>query len=142
MAYFKDAEDVYAMIGGLFHRLRDDADLAPRLAPADTVVEFSYTGPDASITVELRPGTPIAVVFGETDTRPEIRMLSTADTAHRFWLGRVNMSLALARGDIRTEGPASKILALMPLAGLIFPVYAEQLREQGRDDLLAAAGAA
>ena len=27
-----------------------------------------------------------------------------ADTAHRFWLGKVNVTVALARGQIKAEG--------------------------------------
>lgn len=140
MAYFKDAEDVYATIGGFLRRLGDDPRFAPSLAQADTVVEFSYSEPEATITASLRPGQAIEVEFGATETAPEVRMISSADSAHRFWLGRVNVSMAIARGEIRTEGPATKILALMPLTGPIFPLYEDQLREAGREDLVRAAG--
>ena len=37
-----------------------------------------------------------------------------ADTAHRFWLGRVNVTVALARGQIKAKGPVAKILKLVP----------------------------
>lgn len=136
MALFKDADDVYATIGSFLRRLGDDPHLAPALAKADTVVEFSYSDPDATITASLRPGQPITVDFGPSEMSAEVRMISSADAAHRFWLGRVNVSMAIARGEIRTEGPANKILALMPLTGPIFPLYTEQLREAGRGDLV------
>ena len=43
-----------------------------------------------------------------------------ADTAHRFWLGKVNVTVALARGQMKAKGPVAKILKLVPLdqAGL------------------------
>lgn len=139
MAYFDDAEDVYATIGSFLRSLGDDPELAAKLARADTVVEFAYSDPEARITISLRPDRPLAVDFGATELTPEVRMISSADTAHRFWLGRVNVTMAMARGEIRTEGPSDKILALMPLTGPIFPLYRERLLAAGREDLIAPA---
>ena len=31
-----------------------------------------------------------------------------ADTAHRFWLGQVNVTVALARGQIKAKGPVRR----------------------------------
>ena len=47
-------------------------------------------------------------------------MTMDADTAHRFWLGKVNVTVALARGQMKAKGPVAKILKLVPLveAGL------------------------
>ena len=60
----------------------------------------------------------------------------TADTGHRFWLGGVNVTVALARGEIKASGPVAKILKLVPLAKPVFPRYKAQLEAQGRTDLL------
>jgi len=59
-----------------------------------------------------------------------------ADTAHRFWLGKVNVPVALARGQMKAKGPVAKILKLLPLTKPIFPRYKEQLQTTGRNDLL------
>jgi hypothetical protein len=62
----------------------------------------------------------------------------TSDLAHRFWLGEVNVPLALARGEMTATGPAPKLLGLMPLLAPVFPRYRELLAEQGRSDLAGA----
>ena len=36
---------------------------------------------------------------------PEVTMSMAADTAHRFWLGQVNITVAIARGQIKAKGP-------------------------------------
>ena len=54
-----------------------------------------------------------------------------ADTAHRFWLGKVNVTVALARGQMKAKGPVAKILKLVPLVKPVFPRYKAQL-EAGR----------
>jgi len=67
---------------------------------------------------------------------PEVTMSMAADTAHRFWLGQVNITVALARGQIKAKGPVAKILKLVPLAKPVFPRYKAELEAQGRDDLI------
>ena len=54
-----------------------------------------------------------------------------ADTAHRFWLGKVNVTVALARGQMKAKGPVAKILKLVPLTKPIFPRYRAILEESG-----------
>ena len=56
-------------------------------------------------------------------------MTMDADTAHRFWLGKVNVTVALARGQMKAKGPVAKILKLVPLAKPVFPRYRAQLEE-------------
>ena len=73
--------------------------------------------------------------FGESEMEPQVTMTMAADTAHRFWLGQVNVTVALARGEIKASGPVAKILKLVPLTKPVFPRYKAQLLAQGRADL-------
>ncbi len=136
MGYFKDADEVYATVGKLFRELAEDEELAPMFRKANTIVQYDYTEPDSRITVRLQEGEPGDVDFGETEMEPEVTMKMKADTAHRFWLGRVNVTMAIARGEIRPQGPVSKILKLVPLTKPVFPRYQAQLEADGRRDLI------
>jgi len=75
---------------------------------------------------------------GQTDLEPEVVMSMEADTAHKFWLGKVNVTVALARGQMKAKGPVAKILKLVPLVKPVFPRYREMLESKGRNDLLEA----
>jgi SCP-2 sterol transfer family protein len=136
VAYFKDAQEVYETIGRLMQDVASDDELAPKFRKANTIVRYEYREPDSAITVRLQEGQPGDVDFGETDMEPEVTMTMEADTAHRFWLGNVNVTVALARGQIKATGPVSKILKLVPLAKPLFPRYKAQLEGQGRADLV------
>jgi putative sterol carrier protein len=136
LAYFNDADEVYATIGKLFQDLADDEELAPKFRKANVIVKYEYSNPDSVITVRLQEGQPGDVDFGETDMEPDVTMTMEADTAHRFWLGKVNVTVAMARGQIKAKGPVAKILKLVPLTKPIFPRYKSQLEAQGRDDLV------
>jgi putative sterol carrier protein len=136
--YFKDAQEVYDTIGKLFADIAADEELAPKFRKANTIVQYDYSNPDSVITVRLQEGQPGDVDFGETQLEPEVTMSMEADTAHKFWLGKVNVTVALARGQIKAKGPVAKILKLVPLTKPIFPRYKAQLEEQGRTDLIEA----
>ncbi|HEV3378642.1 MAG TPA: SCP2 sterol-binding domain-containing protein [Thermoleophilaceae bacterium] len=138
MPYFKDADDVYATIGKLFRDLKDDEELAPKFRKANTIVQYKYREPESQITVKLIEGEDGQVDFGDTVLEPEVVMTMEADTAHRFWLGQVNVTVALARGQMKAKGPVAKILKLVPLVKPVFPRYRRQLEEAGRRDLLEA----
>jgi len=133
--YFKDAGEVYQFIGKLFQDLAADDELGPKFRKADTIVQYRYRNPESQITVKMIDGEEPLVDFGETRMQPEVVMTMEADTAHRFWLGKVNVTVALARGQMRARGPVAKILKLVPLVKPVFPRYRAMLEAAGRDDL-------
>jgi putative sterol carrier protein len=136
LAYFRDAQEVYDTIGKLFVNLAADEELGPKFRKANTIVQYTHRDPDATITVRLKEDEPAEVDFGESEMEPEVVMSMEADTAHRFWLGQVNVTVALARGQIKASGPVAKILKLVPLTKPVFPRYKALLEAQGRDDLV------
>src|SRR5215217_5436317 len=139
LAYFKDADEVYRYLGKLFEDLADDEELAPKFRKANTIVQYQYREPDSTITVKLVEDEDGEVDLGETDLEPEVVMSMEADTAHRFWLGKMNVTVALARGQMKAKGPVAKILKLVPLVKPVFPRYRALLQQDGREDLLEAA---
>jgi putative sterol carrier protein len=139
LPYFKDADEVYAYIGRLFEELAEDDELAPKFQKANTIVQYQYREPESQITVKLLEGEDGQVDCGATTLEPEVVMTMDADTAHRFWLGKVNVTVALARGQMKAKDPVAKILKLVPLVKPVFPRYRRLLEAEGRQDLLEAA---
>jgi SCP-2 sterol transfer family len=135
LPYFKDAQDVYDTLGKLFQDLAEDDELGPKFRKADTIVRYEFRDPDSQITLRLQPDQPGDVDLGESDMEPDVVMSMEADTAHRFWLGQVNVTVAMARGQIKAKGPVAKILKLVPMTKPVFPRYKAQLEAQGRTDL-------
>jgi putative sterol carrier protein len=133
--YFNDDQEVYRHLGRLFLDLLADEELARQFRTANTVVQYRYRKPESQITVKLLEGEDGQVDLGATQLEPEVVMTMDADVAHRFWLGKVNVTVALARGQIKTKGPVAKILKLVPLVKPVFPRYRAQLEAAGRSDL-------
>ena len=139
MPYFKDEQEVYDYIGKLFQDLAKDDELWAKFRRANTIVQYQFRNPESQITVKMRENEEAQVDLGPTELEPEVLMTMEADTAHRFWLGKVNVTVALARGQMKAKGPVAKILKLVPLVRPVFPRYKQMLESAGRDDLMKAA---
>ncbi len=137
VGYFRDEAEVYDRLGHLMTALAEDEELGPRLAGAETTVRWEYRNPDATITVKLTSA-DVQIDCGPSELEPEVVMAMDADIAHRFWLGQINVAVALSRGQIRASGPVYKMLRLVPLIKPAFPIYKQQLLDEGRGDLTAA----
>jgi hypothetical protein len=136
---YNDASEVYKYIGGIFEKAVSDPDLGEKLAASGVILQLHYTDPDSLVTVDMPKH---KVYCGQEkvppDLKPTVEMFMKADTAHRFWLGKVNLSAALSKGEMRAKGPVPKILQLVPVAQQLFPLYEQMLQESGREDLVTA----
>lgn len=136
MAYFASTDEVYKYVGGVFQQALDDPVLGPKFVDSGVVLRLSYTDPNAVLVVDM-PSGKVICGDGTAELSPTVELFMTSDVAHRFWLGKVNISMALAKGEMRAKGPVSKILKLVPLAKQAFPRYQALLEADGRTDLLA-----
>src|SRR5256714_14286658 len=136
MAYFTSEQDVYDTLGKLFVDMVDDDELFGKFRKSNTIVQYRFHDPESQITVRMKEDEEPKVDLGTTDLQPEVTMTMDADTAHRFWLGQVNVTVALARGQIKAKGPVAKVLRLVPLVKPGFPRDEQMLRDAGRGDPL------
>ncbi len=63
-------------------------------------------------------------------------MEMNSDVAHRFWLGKVNLMVALTKGDIKAKGPIPKIMKLLPIIRDAYAIYKDFLKEEGLEELV------
>ncbi|MGI5127321.1 sterol carrier protein [Pseudonocardia sp. CA-107938] len=134
MAVFSDEQEVYRFLGGVFRIGMEDPELVAKLKPTGIVLRITYTEPDAVLTVDF-PNAELHEGAG-AGPDPNVELFMTADTGNRFWLGKVVLPVALAKGDVRAKGPIAKVLKLLPLAKGLFGRYKQQLEDAGRSDLL------
>lgn len=135
MAVFKDAEEIYRFTAGIFEEAFADPVVGDEFAKSGVVLRLHHTEPSATFTVDM-PNKK--VIYSNDGPKPSVEMFMKADVAHQFWLGRENVSLALAKGRIRAKGNIAKILKLVPMAKKLFPKYRELLEKAGRQDLIEA----
>jgi len=130
MPVFKDADQLYDCFGSLFKQLGDDPKVGPVIAKSRLIIRFNYTNPNCEITIDATKE-PIQFHFGACELKPSVDMSMEADTAHQFWLGKVNLVSALTRGTIVAKGSIPAIMKLLPIISPAFKIYPEVLKEKG-----------
>jgi 2-oxoisovalerate dehydrogenase E1 component len=140
MQTFRDAAHLYAVLDPFFKRMTTQPEIADSLAAGALVLRFRYTEPEGQVTIDLRQQ-PFCWTFGETPLTPDLEMIQSANTAHRFWLGQLNIPGALATRKVVARGPVTKALKLLPAVKPAFPLYAQVLRDEGHAALIPAAPA-
>ena len=142
MGVFKDEAEVYRYLGRIFQTGLDDPELGPKLRKVGSVLKLNQTDPDSTILIDFGEGIVQLGEDGEPKvTRPiDAELDMKADVAHRFWLGKVNVALAMAKGQIRNKGKVSAVMRVVPITKPLFGTYERILREDGRADLVDAAG--
>lgn len=141
MGVFKDESEVYEYVGRIFQVSMEDPDLGPKLRKVGSVLKLNQTEPDSMMIIDFGEG---VVQLGEDGgakvTRPvDAELDMKADVAHQFWLGKVNVALAMAKGDIRNKGKVSAVMKVVPITKPLFATYEKILRDAGREDLINAA---
>ncbi|HIE39020.1 MAG TPA: hypothetical protein EYP77_08145, partial [Anaerolineae bacterium] len=137
MSTFRNTEHLYQVLGTLFERLRENPQVAARLREGNLVVRFRFTDPEGVVTIDLTRH-PIQYIFGETKLEPDVEMIQSADTAHLFWLGRLNIARAIATRRVIARGSVPKALALLPAIQPAHDIYPQVLLDLGYGDLVPA----
>ena len=135
MAIFRDVDEFYACVGGLLDKIKDDPALNGELADSGAVIRFRYVEPSAVITLDGREGVN-AIFYGESELPAHVEMRMTADFAHHFWMGELNIVAEVLKGNIAYRGSLSSLKRLLPLIKPAMERYPEHLREIGCERLL------
>ena len=117
-----------------FGLMSDDPDMGPRLRAADVPQRFEF--PDADLVVNIRAGRTGEGEnlhwewTDEIDWEPRVRMTMSTDTANRYFQGKENVAMAIARRRIKTGGDVRAALEILPLTKPVFAPYAAMIRAE------------
>lgn len=133
MNAFTSADDLRTYVGGIFEQALADDTLGPKLSGTGVVLKVITTEPDGVLLLDL-PNKQVRL--GEAGEAADATMTMSSDVANRFWQGKVNLPVAMARKQVQVDGKIGALLKLVPSTGKLFPSYVALLERDGRDDLL------
>jgi putative sterol carrier protein len=128
VGFFSSPEEVDKYIGEMFRQAADHPKVGAKLRAANVVMRVAYTDPDCEMTVRFEE--PMQTIFGPAADEPDITLSMPADIADRFWRGKYNLAVGLARSEVKAKGPVNKILKLVPLTKPLFPVYLDLIAQK------------
>ena len=124
-ASYKSAAEFREVMDKVFTIMSTDPDMGPKLRDADTPQRFEF--PDFDLVVNIGPGQGDENLRWEWSDdvpwEPEVKMEMDSDVANRYFQGKENVAMAIARRRIKTSGNVKKALALIPVTKPVFDRY-------------------
>jgi hypothetical protein len=118
----------------VFTMMSEDPGMGPELRDADVPQRFEFTDYDAVVNIraarEGEDGNLHWEWTDDVDWEPKVHMTMSSETANRYFQGRENIAMAIARRRIRTGGDVKAALALIPLTKPIFERYRALVAEE------------
>ena len=126
-AEFRSPQEFREVMDRVFALMDEDPDMGPKLRDADVPQRFEFT--DLGLVVNIR-----AATGGEdgnlhwewtddVDWEPKVRMAMSSQTANRYFQGKENVAIAIARRRIKTAGDVRAALEILPITKLIHERY-------------------
>jgi hypothetical protein len=101
--------------------------MGPKLREADTPQRWEFPDLDLIVNVTVADGRSAGNLRWEwsddVSWEPEVVMTMDSGVANRYFQGKENIAMAVARRRIRTSGNVKKALALVPVTKPVFAKY-------------------
>ena len=134
MTEFASATEFREVMDRCFAMMSDDPDMGPKLREADTPQRFEFT--DLDLVVNIRaaePGEDGNLHWEWTDDvdwEPKVRMSMSSETANRYFQGKENIAVAIARRRIKSGGDVKAALSLIPITKPIYSRYRDVVERE------------
>lgn len=122
------------MMDRIFGLMDEDPEMGPRLRDADVPQRFEFE--DLDLVVNVRAATPeeaanlVWVWSDEIAWESRVCMSMSSETANRYFQGKENVAMAIARRRIKAGGDVKAALALMPITKPVFAHYRELVERE------------
>jgi hypothetical protein len=134
VAEFNSAKEFREVMDQVFTMMSTDPDMGPKLRDAETPQRFEFPDVDLVVNVTYADGDAEGNLQWQwTDDvpwEPEVKMTMDSDVANRYFQGKENVAMAIARRRIKTSGNVKKALALIPITKPIYARYRELLERE------------
>jgi len=134
MTAFRSPQEFREVMDHVFGLMDADPDMGPRLRDADVPQRFEFE--DLDLVVNVRAATPeedanlVWVWSDDVTWDSRVQMKMSSETANRYFQGRENVAIAIARRRIKTGGDVRASLALIPITKPVFAQYRALLERE------------
>ena len=126
---FESPDEFVEVMDQTFAMMSEDPEMGPKLRDADVPQRFEFTDMDLVVNIRaVREGEDGCLHWEWTDDvdwEPKVKMTMSSETANRYFQGKENVAMAIARRRIKTGGDVKAALSLIPITKPIFDRYKE-----------------
>jgi hypothetical protein len=128
-AQYRSTQEFREVMDRIFTMMDTDPDMGPKLRDADVPQRFEFEDVDLVLNVRAaRPGEDRNIVWEWSDDvewEPKVRMTMSSETANKYFQGKENVAIAIARRRIKAGGDVKAALSLIPVTKPIYGQYRE-----------------
>ncbi len=134
MSAFRSPKEFREVMDRIFSLMDEDPDMGPQLRDADVPQRFEFE--DLDLVVNIRAATPgeatnlVWVWSDDVAWDARVQMKMSSETANRYFQGKENVAMAIARRRIKTGGDVKAALALIPITKPLFAHYRELVEQE------------
>jgi hypothetical protein len=114
-----------------FTLMSTDPDMGPKLRDARVPQRFEFPDQDAVVNITYDEAGGEQNLRWEwsddVDWEPKVRMTMSSEVANRYFQGKENVPLALAKRRIKSSGDIKSALKLIPITKPVFEMYRQML---------------
>src|ERR671920_1547300 len=128
-ATFDSPKEFKAVMDRVFAMMDEDPDMGPKLRDADVPMRYEFEDVDLVANIRAaRAGEEGNLHWQWTDDvdwEPRVRMSMSSETANKYFQGKENVAVAIARRRIKSGGDVKAALKLIPITKPVFTQYRE-----------------
>ena len=125
-AEFRSPKEFREVMDKVFGLMDADPDMGPKLKAADVPQRFEFTDVDLVVNIRAADDGEDGNLHWEwtddVDWDAKVRMTMSSETANKYFQGKENVAMAIARRRIKAGGDVKAALSLIPVTK---PVYAQ-----------------
>ncbi len=110
MGTFKNKEDLQTILNKLWDMIFSKPEITESVSGEKLIVKFRYTDFDTSFYIDLTGDQPTYYWDPADKVVSDVEMILSSETAHKFWLEKLNVPLAIASRKIVAKGSIQKAL--------------------------------
>jgi hypothetical protein len=133
-ASFESAKELREAMDQVFSMMDADPEMGPKLRDADTPQRFEFTDLDMVVNIRAARDDEGGNLHWEwsddVDWDSKVQMTMSSEVANRYFQGKENVPMAVARRRIKTGGDLKAALALIPITKPVYKQYRDWLEEE------------
>ena len=131
----KNAKEFREVMDRVFDMMSTDPEMGPKLREAETPQRFEFPDLDLVVNITSRDaeedGQNLMWVWSDdVDWDPDVKMTMDSDVANKYFQGKENVAMAIARRRIKTSGNVKKALALIPITKPVESMYRDMIESE------------
>ena len=127
---FRSVAEFREVMNRAFTLMSEDPEMGPKLRDADTPQRFEFTDLDLVVNIRAGGAGEPNLAWEWTDDvawEPKVRLAMSSEIANRYFQGKENVAIAIARRRIKAGGDVKAALAIIPITKPLFPRYREMI---------------